>query len=150
MNSENNNQTNANFCTKCGTRVGEGDIFCAGCGAELRKRTVETNSAIVTQQSTQYNQPTPATVTAAQNPNESDRVVFGIMCIIFNSIGVPCFMRGRASDGILRIILMCATFGVIGVINGIKGIIWGIRILNMSEEEYQLKKNLFGRGVFGI
>ncbi|MBE6776676.1 MAG: zinc-ribbon domain-containing protein [Ruminococcaceae bacterium] len=150
MNTEKNNQTNVKFCTKCGTKAIEGDLFCAKCGAELRKRTEETNSVVVTQRAIQHNQPMPETAIVTQNHNESDRVVFGIMCIIFNSIGVPCFMRGRVSDGILRIILMCVTFGVVGVINGIKGIIWGIRILNMGEEEYQAKKNLFGRGIFGI
>ena len=46
-----------------------------------------------------------------------NKILFGIMTIIFNSIGVPCFMQGRVGKGILRIVLGVVTCGVIGVIN---------------------------------
>ena len=58
------------------------------------------------------------------------------MTIIFNSIGVPCFMVGKTTAGVLRIVLSIITFGVIGVINEIFGIIQGIKILCMSDEEF--------------
>ncbi|MBR2336208.1 MAG: hypothetical protein IKA62_08320 [Clostridia bacterium] len=65
-----------------------------------------------------------------------NKILFGIMTIIFNSIGVPCFMQGKIGPGIVRIVLNIVTFGVIGVINEILGIIQGIKILCMSDEEY--------------
>lgn len=65
-----------------------------------------------------------------------NKVLFGVMTIIFNSIGVPCFMQGKVGAGIVRIILACVTFGVIGTINTVFGIIQGIKILCMSDEEY--------------
>ena len=65
-----------------------------------------------------------------------NRILFGIMCIIFNSIGVPCFMQGQVGKGILRIVLGMVTCGVISIINEILGIIKGIKILCMSDEEY--------------
>lgn len=65
-----------------------------------------------------------------------NRIVFGIMTLIFNSLGVPCFMAGKTKAGVLRIVLACVTFGVIGFINEILGIIQGIKILTMSDEEY--------------
>ena len=65
-----------------------------------------------------------------------NRIVCGIMTLIFNSYGVPCFMAGKTKAGILRIVLACVTFGVIGCINVILGIIQGIKILTMSDEEY--------------
>jgi len=65
-----------------------------------------------------------------------NKVLFGVMTIIFNSYGVPCFMQGKVGAGILRIILGIVTCGVIGVINVIFGIIQGINILKMSDEEY--------------
>ena len=65
-----------------------------------------------------------------------NRVLFGIMTIIFNSIGVPCFMQGKTKAGILRIVLYFVTCGVVGVINEVLGIIQGIKILCMSDEEY--------------
>ena len=70
-----------------------------------------------------------------------NRIVFGIMCIIFNAIGVPCFMQGQVGKGILRIILNFVTFGVIGTINSIMGIILGIKVLKMSEEEYNAARS---------
>ena len=63
------------------------------------------------------------------------KIAFGIMTIIFNSIGVPCFMAGKVKEGVLRIVLAVVTCGVIGVINEIMGIVKGIQILCMSDEE---------------
>ena len=76
-----------------------------------------------------------------------NKVLFGIMCIIFNSIGVPCFMQGKVKTGILRIVLGVVTCGVIGVINEIQGIILGIQVLTMSDEEYAEKKDTITKGI---
>ena len=76
-----------------------------------------------------------------------NRVLFGIMCIIFNSVGVPCFMQGNASTGIKRIIFGVITCGVIALINEIKGIILGIQVLNMSDEEFAEKKATLSSGI---
>ena len=65
-----------------------------------------------------------------------NRVLYGVMTIIFNSLGVPCFMQGKTKAGILRIVLAIVTCGVIGTINEIMGIVQGIKILCMSDEEY--------------
>ena len=78
-----------------------------------------------------------------------NRVLFGVMCIIFNSYGVPCFMQGNVKTGILRIVLAFVTCGVIGIINTIMGIILGVQVLNMSEEEYAAKKATLSKGVPG-
>ena len=76
-----------------------------------------------------------------------NKVLFGIMCIIFNSYGVPCFMQGHIRAGILRIVFGFITFGVIGIINVIKGIILGVQVLKMSDEEYNAKKGNIGSGI---
>lgn len=76
-----------------------------------------------------------------------NKVLFGIMCILFNGYGVPCFMQGEASKGVKRIIFGVITCGVIAVINEIKGIILGIQILKMSDEEYAEKKGTFDSGI---
>ena len=65
-----------------------------------------------------------------------NRVLYGVMTIIFNGVGVPCFMQGKTKTGILRIVLGCVTFGVIMLINEIKGIITGIKILQMTDEQF--------------
>ena len=65
-----------------------------------------------------------------------NKVLFGVMTIIFNSIGVPCFMAGKVKAGVLRIILGIITCDVIAIINTVLGIIQGIKILSMSDEEF--------------
>ena len=76
-----------------------------------------------------------------------NKILFAIMCIIFNSYGVPCFMQGQVSTGVKRIIFGVISFGVIGIINMVKGIIMGIQILQMSDEEYAAKKGTFSSGI---
>ena len=76
-----------------------------------------------------------------------NRILFGIMTIIFNGIGVPCFMAKKIKAGILRIVLMYVTCGVIGVINFVKGIILGIQILKMTDEEFAEKKDTLFSGI---
>ena len=76
-----------------------------------------------------------------------NRVLFGIMTIIFNCIGVPCFMAGKVKAGILRIILGLVTCYVIMIINEIKGIILGIKILKMTDEEFAEKKDTLFSGI---
>ncbi len=68
-----------------------------------------------------------------------NKTVFAIITILFNQLGVPCFLQGQTKLGILRLILNPLTLGVIGIINFVKGIILGIEILKMTEEEYQEK-----------
>ena len=76
-----------------------------------------------------------------------NRVLFGVMTLIFNSIGVPCFMNHDVKTGILRIVLAYVSCGVIGVINSIMGIILGIKILCMSDEEFAEKKATLFKGI---
>lgn len=76
-----------------------------------------------------------------------NKTLFAIMTIIFNSYGVPCFMQGQVKTGILRIVLACVTFGIIGIINLVKGIILGIQVLQMSDEEYAEKKGTLSAGI---
>ena len=76
-----------------------------------------------------------------------NKILFGIMCIIFNSYGVPCFMQGKTKAGILRIVLGIVTFGIVGIINVVKGIILGVQVLKMSDEEYASKKGTLDNGI---
>ena len=76
-----------------------------------------------------------------------NKILFGIMMIIFNGYGVPSFMQGQKKTGIMRIVLGVVSCGVIMLINEIKGIILGIQILKMSDEEYQEKKGTFDTGI---
>ena len=76
-----------------------------------------------------------------------NRVLFGVLTILFNNIGVPCFILGKAKAGILRIVLNFVTCGIIGLINFVKGIILGIKILKMTDEEYAAQKDTLLDGI---
>ena len=76
-----------------------------------------------------------------------NKVLFGVMCIIFNSYGVPCFMQGKTKTGILRIVLGIVSFGIIGIINTVKGIILGIKVLKMTDEEFEQQKYTLDSGI---
>ena len=76
-----------------------------------------------------------------------NRVLFGVMCIIFNSYGVPCFMQGRKKTGVWRIVLGVVTLGIVGIINVVKGIILGVQVLKMTDEEFNEKKYDLNSGI---
>ena len=65
-----------------------------------------------------------------------NKTVYAILTLLFNSYGVPSFIAGNAKKGILTIVSACITFGIVGLINAIKGIIAAIKIFKMTEEEY--------------
>ena len=65
-----------------------------------------------------------------------NKIVFGVLTILFNQFGVPSFLVKDAKRGIKSIIFAIITLGIIGIINFIKGIIGGINILKMTDEEF--------------
>lgn len=77
----------------------------------------------------------------------NNRVLFGVMCILFNHFGVPCFMQGRTSTGIKRIVFGILTCEILMIINMIKGIILGIQVLKMTDEEFAEKKDTLDSGI---
>lgn len=79
-----------------------------------------------------------------------DKTVFAILTLLFNAIGVPCFIQGYTKTGILRIVLCIVTCNVIGIINGIMGIILAIDLFKMSDEEYQEKFGTFDKGIIAM
>ncbi len=64
------------------------------------------------------------------------KTVFGVLAILFNWAGVPCFIQGKVGKGILHIILSCVTCGVAWLIYFIKGIILGVKVFKMTDEEF--------------
>ena len=76
-----------------------------------------------------------------------NKTLFAVICILFNQLGIPCFLQGETKKGIIRIVLCFVTCGILGVWNAIMGIIMGIEILKMSDEEYAAKKGTFSKGI---
>ncbi|MBQ6946427.1 MAG: hypothetical protein IJN42_00115 [Clostridia bacterium] len=76
-----------------------------------------------------------------------NKTLFALMCIFFNAYGVPCFMQGRKDVGIKRIVFGIITCGVLATINSIMGIILGIKVFQMSDEEFEAQKDTLTSGI---
>ncbi|MBR5473534.1 MAG: hypothetical protein IKU82_06065 [Clostridia bacterium] len=76
-----------------------------------------------------------------------NKTLFAVLCILFNSIGVPCFMQGNTKTGILRIVLGIVTCSVLFAVNAIMGIILGIKVLKMTDEEFEASKATLSSGI---
>ena len=74
-------------------------------------------------------------------------IAYALLTLFCNSIGVPCFLQGKTKAGILRIVLAFVSCGIVGMINGILGIILSIQIFQMSDEEFEEKKATLLKGV---
>lgn len=78
-----------------------------------------------------------------------NKTLFGIMAILFNSVGVPCFMQGQTKTGIIRIVLNFIPLvgWVISIINCVFGIILGINVLKMTDEEFAAQLGNLDKGI---
>lgn len=66
-----------------------------------------------------------------------NKTTYGILVLLLNGYGVPFFVNGNTKKGIFTIVSGVVTLGVVAIINEIKGIIKGIEILKMSDEEFE-------------
>ena len=69
-----------------------------------------------------------------------NKTLFGVLTILFNDIGVPCFIAGNTTAGIIRIVLCLVP--VLPIINFVMGIIQGIKILQMTDAEFDAANKL--------
>ena len=65
-----------------------------------------------------------------------DKSTYAILTLLFNSYGAASFINGNSKKGLFTILSAVITFGVVGFINAIKGILLAIKISKMTDEEY--------------
>lgn len=65
-------------------------------------------------------------------PQESKRVLAGVLGIVLGGLGIHRFMLGDTTGGILRIVITVITFGFGAIIGLIEGIIY----LTKSDEDF--------------
>ena len=65
-----------------------------------------------------------------------NKIVFAILTLMFNMIGLPYFLTGNAKKGIFAIIFGVLTCEILFIINAIKGILSAIKIFKMTDEEF--------------
>ena len=67
---------------------------------------------------------------------DSKRVLAGIFAILFGALGIHKFILGYTKQGIIMLLLTIITFGILGTLMGLIGLIEGIIYLTKSEEEF--------------
>ena len=76
-----------------------------------------------------------------------NKFLFAVITVFTNHLGIPAFMQGRKKTGLVRLILTFVTFGICGFINGIMGILLGIKIMGMSNEDFEEEKFTLDAGI---
>ena len=107
------------FCTNCGEKLNEKDVFCSKCGA-----SVETGLPV------ENNQPTTQTV----NPriNAKSKIAGGLLGIFLGYFGVHNFYLGYTSKAVAQLLLTAIGWILCGlgpIVAGIWGFIEGVMIL---------------------
>ena len=76
-----------------------------------------------------------------------NKFIFAVISVFTNGIGIPAFLQGKKKTGLVRLILAFVTFGICGFINGILGILQGIQVMMMSNEEFEEQKYVLDKGI---
>jgi len=71
-----------------------------------------------------------------QYPQESKRIVAGILGILLGVFGIHKFILGYTKEGIIMLLLTLLTCGVGAAVMSIIGLIEGIIYLTKSDEEF--------------
>lgn len=72
-----------------------------------------------------------------------NKALFAVICILLNQFGVPCFMQGKTKTAIVQLVSTLLFPWVFAPINFVLGVIVGIEIFQMSDEDYNAKKGTF-------
>jgi ribosomal protein L7/L12 len=76
-----------------------------------------------------------------------NKFVFAILSIFTNHLGIPAFLQGKKKTGLVRLILTFVTLGICGFINFILGLIQGIQVIMMSNEDFEEQKYVLDKGI---
>lgn len=70
-------------------------------------------------------------------PSGKNRGVAGILAIILGSLGIHYFYIGKNTAGIICLVLTLFSCGIAATLLSVMGLIQGILILTMSEQEFE-------------
>lgn len=70
-------------------------------------------------------------------PSGKNRGVAGILAIILGSLGIHYFYMGKNTAGIICLVLTLFSCGIAATLLSVMGIVQGILMLTMSEEEFE-------------
>ena len=71
-----------------------------------------------------------------QPPQESKRILAGVLGILLGSLGIHKFVLGYTVPGVIMLLVTLLTCGILGTAMGIIGLIEGIIYLTKSDAEF--------------
>ncbi len=82
----------------------------------------------------------PPAAPSPSSPQPSQRVLCGIMGLLFGGLGIHRFILGDALGGIIRIVITVATCGFGSILGFIEGILYLTKTDDQFVAEYQVGK----------
>ena len=144
-------------CYECGKRISKNTEICPNCGARQTKSAdknlwkdykkittneenicpacghIESDTLDASITATNENQTTDTTSSDSTTNSEINKTLIGVLAILFGAYGIHHFLMGHIKRGVLSILFFWT------LIPTVFSIIEGIRILCMSEEQFQRK-----------
>lgn len=120
-------------CPVCGNMIYSSapllKVKCQSCGCEFSASPESTNNAP---------QPARGNGNVFDNgPSGKNRGVAGILAILLGSLGIHFFYVGKNTAGIICLLLTLFSCGIAASLLSIMGLIQGILMLTMTEEEFE-------------
>jgi len=74
--------------------------------------------------------------TEVATPQESKKLLAGILAIVLGALGIHKFVLGYTKEGVIMLLVSVLSLGILAGISGIIGLIEGIIYLTKSDEEF--------------
>jgi len=110
------------FCVECGTAIRRAAVVCPLCGVP---------------QPTLVAPLQPPAAPAQDRPISTDRITAGIFALVLGWLGVHKFILGYTKQGIILLLATMVTFGALGPVTAVIGIIEGVIYLTRTDEEFR-------------
>lgn len=73
----------------------------------------------------------------SEKPAGSEKkIAAGILAILLGAFGIHKFILGYTKEGVIMLLLTLLTFGILGMVTSIIGIVEGIIYLTKTDEEF--------------
>lgn len=110
-------------CKECGREISDQAISCPHCGAPVVREIFCQKCGTRIPADTRYCPTCGAAVSGTMSVAAKDKLTAGILAILLGSLGIHYFYLGKATAGILTIVISMCTCGIWSVVMLVQGIL---------------------------